>query len=317
MYNKKVHLEINFAPQSTGVHFLFNFMTLSELDSKLTYIEGLNQVAHPLESDILGAEQNSIEATQPFVESRVFNHIPEATYWLGIVATPNVIESPVYTNLYTAARQLRYEVYNKKGYLDTSSKQLDGGETDSDDQRSIHFIVLENSKDTENTERVVGTSRLIIKTDEEELPVEKYFEVRAPEGSVEASRFISQHENPQVQHYIAMAEIKALVDQALQLRSPFVYAVVEKKLMQYFKVQGIPFEVLPESNGGVIIEHYGHTVNYAIRFNPVEVAGGVLGRRRKKIVDFDAVKSMFQNQFNGEIVTNTAVGYYDERFERV
>lgn len=293
-------------------------MTLPQVDSQLTQIARIPcSEALTKDPDLLGSEMLLLEDTQPIVETNVFNGRPEAAYWLGVVATPNMVESYTHNRLFTAARQLRYEVYSNKGYLGEESRDPDGGESDLDDPRSIHFIVLGSQQDDASKERVLGTARLIIKTDDSPLPVEKYFGVEAPERSVEASRFISQHEDSKTQHLIAMAEIKAMVDQALKLESPFVYAVVEKKLMQYFKIEGIPFETLPESNGGVILEKYGNTKNFAIRFKPEEVAQGVMARRRKNVSEFDAVRSMFALIVDTSSGLHTATGYYDEQFTRI
>ncbi len=208
------------------------------------------------------------ESYIPNVETAVFDDMPSAHYWIGKVAVPGDILLPAE---FTAVRQLRANVYiDKEGFLPPEARQEDGGESDEDDDRSIHFAVIENLG---GKHRVVGTTRMIVKRHENEiLPVEYLFpeafeQKPAPVGSTEASRFIAQHPNKMTKHLISLTGIRSMDLEALERGFEPVYAVIEEKLAKMFDFIGLPYKQMTELK---YIEEYS-TPNMAIEIDPTRV----------------------------------------------
>jgi hypothetical protein len=94
----------------------------------------------------------SPECHIPTLNSEVFHDHPEAAYWIGRVAFGNLIDMP---REYHAAHVLRANVYiDEEHFLPDSARSANGGEYDSDDERSIQFAIVEN--DSKNS-RLIGT----------------------------------------------------------------------------------------------------------------------------------------------------------------
>ncbi|MCA9348055.1 ThiF family adenylyltransferase [Candidatus Saccharibacteria bacterium] len=190
---------------------------------------------------------------------------PHKTFELHVLTDPEEL---------LEARRLRASVYvDEMGFLEAGSRDADGGEHDHDDTRSIHFGVYAN-----NTEPVhlAATSRLIVKgsdSEEDRLPIEKYFDVKVPAGSVEASRLVVEP-NKRANGsdlLVSAALMRAMMHHALDMEVDYVYAVVEDGLYNHFLKIGLPAEVIAEPE---FIEEY-NTSNLAIRFKADAVIGAM------------------------------------------
>lgn len=240
----------------------------------------------------------------PTVETVVFDDSSDARFWIGRVAT---MDDVILSEEYTAARQLRANVYiDKEGFLPESFRMDDGGESDADDNRSIQFAVIENCADEY---RLVGTSRLIVKRHEDEpLPVETMFseafaENPAPIGSTEASRFIAEYPNKFTKHLISLSGIRAMELEALNRGFEPIYAVIEEKLAGMFKFIGIPFEQMTELR---YLEEYS-TPNMAVEIDPNELM---------KRIEEDITGQLPLSQFFQGSLASLGLGYYDENLQR-
>lgn len=209
------------------------------------------------------------ELFMPEVATDMFRVQDSAAFWIGVVATPELVMEP---EIFTAARSLRAGVYiDKNNFLPESARQSDGGETDSDDPRSVHFVVVEKS---DPISRLVGTSRLIMKNNKNEpLPVERYFpeafhKSDASVNPAEVSRFIAQHPNKSIQRAISLSLIRAMAFEAFENGSRPVYAVIEANFARLLKGVGLPFEQITATKQ---IEAYHNTQNMAVKFEPEEV----------------------------------------------
>lgn len=162
------------------------------------------------------------------------------------------------------ARKLRAQVYiDETGFLSENDRDTDGGEHDHNDHRSVQFGVYENLQQGRN---LVGTSRLIVKKGEKEmqLPIEQYFNVYAPVGSVEASRLIVQTDKRAKESHllVSLGLMRSMIHTAQAMKAPYIFAVVEPGLYQHFLHIGLPAEQIAQKE---TIESY-NSDNIAVRF---------------------------------------------------
>ncbi len=239
------------------------------------------------------------------VESKIFQDHPEAAFYLGVIASPGIIYAP---KEYQAARRLRANVYiDEKHFLGPEARQRDGGESDTDDTRSVHFAVIEN-KGSEELPRLVGTSRLILKRSVEDgLPVERLFPEAftsspAPGSSAEVSRYIARHPERARQKAISLALIRAMTAWTLtETRQP-VYSVVEKPMVRLFDAIELPYQQISDPK---MLPEY-NTENMAIQLDPEAVFHSV---RAEKHLAAAAMHAFFQKAEG-----NGGVGYFNENF---
>lgn len=258
---------------------------------------GETTVLHPSPLDLV---------TVP-VESDVFTAMPDAPLYMGRVAVPGQV---LMAEEFKGHAIFRGNVYiDELAWLPESSRDEEGKELDRYDANSIHFTALANTGAGDNP-RVVGVSRLIVKPENgQPLPIESYFpeafENELPAGSIEASRFIARHANPRVQRAIALASIRSVILEAVEIDTAGVYATVEKPLKVYFERLGMPLSVLSAER---MLSDYGDTNNMAIMFNPQEV------------IDTAALPAMADKQlgriFNIAAQSDSGVGYFDSMMEQ-
>ncbi len=252
----------------------------------------------------LGPTRLPLETHIPFVETSVFDDMPNAQFWIGKVAVMGETSLPAE---YTAIRQLRANIYiDKEGFLTPESRQSDGGESDEDDSRSILFAVIENMGEEK---RAVGTTRLIVKRSENDLlPVEKLFpevfnDTPAPVGSTEASRFIAEHPNKMTKHLISLSGIRAMDLEALDRGFEPVYAVIEARLAGMFDFIGLPYKRMTELK---FLEEYS-TPNMAIEIDPKQV---------REEIKKDLTGQLLLSQFFQDALVSLGLGYYDESLQK-
>lgn len=167
--------------------------------------------------------------------------------------------------------KLRANVYiDQTNMLNQDIRRHDGTESDKDDERSAHFVILENRE--LGKVAVIACMRLIIKQSEDDkiLPIEKYFPDSflnfAPKNSAEVSRLIACHENAKIKRMANFAVMSAGVAYAINHNLGPVYAVVEPILETFLKRTGLPIDrvadpkILPEYNDenlGIEIDKHG------------------------------------------------------------
>ncbi len=196
----------------------------------------------------------------PSIETDIFIGHENAQFAVGVFAVGDFV-LPGRDEEYLGYLRLRANVYaDQTQMIPAEHVREDGTEIDGNDNRSLHFGVIENN---ENGPRVVGAMRLIVKQeiDLRPLPVEEFFpnafaEAPAPMESTEVSRYICRHENQQIQsklkwplYSMALANI---IDSGLKP----TYAVVEPPLERGLRMIGMPTKrladpkFLPEYNNG-------------------------------------------------------------------
>ena len=242
------------------------------------------------------------ELTVP-VERDVFVDYPEATFYIGVIATPGVVHDP---RIYQATSKFRANVYiDQMRFLDESARRKSGGEGDTDDNRSVHFSVVENRGEYEPP-RVVGCSRLILKNDENvPLPVEHFFpeyfqEKPAPTNSSEGSRLIARHEDRAIQGLVALGLIRAMTEWSTNNSREPIYAVVENGLARTFDRMHLPNTRLTELK---YLEEY-NTKNMTIAISPREIPNSIRPEHHVSRVDVQ--------DFFGDTSRNSGIGFFDK-----
>lgn len=183
---------------------------------------------------------SNIEAA-PLVETDIFERNMDKQFALvafGLGMREN-------NELFNGYLKLRANVYvHQTGILGEESMHGDGTETDQDDERSSHFVVLENRL---GAAAAVACIRLIEKSDEASahLPIEKYFpeafeNKTAGAKSIEVSRFISCLDNKPHQLAAILELFQSGLARIKQEDLGPVYAIVEKQLERSLGFLGAP-----------------------------------------------------------------------------
>ena len=248
-----------------------------------------------------------IDLLTPRLDADIFSNYPDATFYVGILAVPGLVVQP---SAWQAARCLRANVYiDEKQFLPPSARQLDGGEQDEYDERSVQFGIVENRGDSA---AMVGTSRLILKRDSDEtLPVEKMFpelfdtQAALPDTS-ETSRYIARHPNRSTQHAVGIALVRAMTLYAVDKDTPNSYAVVERSLAKIFDWIHLPYRVMTAPKP---IAYYNNTQNLAIGINGHEIVDAGLNTRMGS--------EKMNRLFRPEVVGRLGLGGFDATLTEV
>lgn len=286
--------------------------------------------------DLARASAPSVEHLTPVVKTERFTD-PTQEMWVGVVALNDTVIEPVE---YQAAGRLRANVYiDEMGFLPDAARESDGTETDADDLRSRHYVILARRNEEADEPRrytrdeaaeviggavdeirthgsvilperklirAVGTMRAIVKRSRgDTLPVERLFpEVfenePAPVSSLEASRFIARSEFKPQQNAIALGLIRAVVAQAVEFGNKPIFAVVEKPLKDRFTAIELPFEQISEVKE---LPEYNDTKNMVLKFDPEEIVASAS----------KTPGSMLHRYFNG-MEENRGLGFYQDGF---
>lgn len=194
----------------------------------------------------------------PVVESSIFEGHENAPFAVGAVAIDNKVING-YQQEFDGAAKLRASTYVDLGYVDSDDLDENGTELDVDDERSVHFVVVEQLA-VEGLVRVVANMRLITKSDDEPLPVENFFpdaftDFELPRGSAEVSRLIARHENAKLQNTLKwplfIAGLKHVDENGL---GP-VFGLLAPALTRSLIIQRVPVEPLAE-------EKYIEAINF-------------------------------------------------------
>lgn len=213
------------------------------------------------------------------VESNLFDDTENTRFALGIFSSSRML-SYEDGSVEQAIFRLRSKVYiDQEGYLDSSTKNEDGTEIDSDDRRSKQVFVVENRGS--QLVAAVACGRLVIK-DGSVLPVEKFFpEAFSPElpiGSVEISRFIARHQDPYLNIDLQKSLMAAGVGHVASEGLGSMYAVVDPHFERGLKL--MLRSAIRRSSDLKYIKEY-NTENYAIKI----IGDGVRGRLGKEAVE--------------------------------
>lgn len=203
---------------------------------------------------------------------------------------------------------LRGNVYGRqKQYVRLEDLNADGAETDPDDKRSVHLVLIEN---VATSTRVVGAMRLIVKSREHGnlLPIEHHYPEAFPAGpapifSTEVSRLICRHEDKQTQTSLKWllftAGVSYLTSQSRGI-SP-VFGVVEKTVSDLLRVGGVPIHMLAPTK-------------FVAGFNAVKAPFRIdLDRLNQKIKDDRSVLHKSMQVLNSEFVYSGAVSGQHDR----
>jgi len=248
--------------------------------------------------------QRSVEAVSPMVRLDVFKGRRDYRYWIGSIGASRSESEAL---LFEAVGRLRAAVYvNEMQFLASDVVDSNGLEFDEDDQRSVHFVVVENvSNESDALARLVGYGRLIIKRSSgEKLPIEKLFSglfktKDAGPGSVEVSRFISRHGDKLTQHTIGLSVIRAMSYFCVRKNIDSAYFQIEKPLFHLLRHIGLPMSQLDECRD--VIEPGGKRTLYPISVNPFHVVGSV---------KTDAHNNLLLRDFFEKESGNDGIGYY-------
>lgn len=190
----------------------------------------------------------------PVIDSDLFAPEPTARLAGGLLAVNGVPLSGLEAE-YSAHFQLRKRVYvDQTGQLSESELQDDGTDRDADDARSVTFAVFENHA---TGVRVLGVARLILRGDEDPLPIEQFCPDVFPSGalparSVEVSRVIARHETAPVQNLVQMHLFALMLAHLSAHRLDRTFAILEPWLERH--VRGV---LAIERIGEVrYVEHY-------------------------------------------------------------
>lgn len=202
---------------------------------------------------VVSPDINPKSAQIPIVRSDVFKTETNARFALGVVANQGEV-IPGYKDEFYGAAQLRGRVYLAKDFVTPQDLDENMAEKpDLDDERSVHFVILERMAITNAMARVVGNIRLIVKGENgEQLPVERFYDDQfgenpAPARSTEVSRLICRHEDGTIQNALKWPLFMAGVEYVEQNDLGPVYGLLDPKLANSLIMQKVPVEPLAEA----------------------------------------------------------------------
>jgi N-acyl-L-homoserine lactone synthetase len=180
--------------------------------------------------------------------------------------------------LFDAYLRLRANVYvDQTGMLPKEAVRDDGTEIDSDDDRSVSYLVLENlgqSRAGKIQKAAAVSCMRLIHANGDSLPVGDFFGVEVEPSALEASRFISTIDNKPNQLRSIFEIFKSGLAYVKQEELGPVYAVVEPELQQSLAFLGAPPEQLSDP------KHVGeyNDINVGIKIDTddmIEKMGGM------------------------------------------
>lgn len=186
----------------------------------------------------------------PLVESDAFAHNQQNRFAIGMLTAEDIMsnrKSPIVEGYL----KLRANVYiDQTRMLKEDARRPDGTEIDEDDERSTHFVVMENRM---GKSAVFACMRLIEKTDEysNTLPIEDFFteaftDDSAPIDSIEASRFIVRHDDEVARQEAKVRLVTTGLIYAMNHNLDPIYAVVEPEFERNLRTMRLPVHRLAE-----------------------------------------------------------------------
>jgi len=202
----------------------------------------------------------------PQINGDVFSSNQESRFAVAVFDGKDVV-SDTPTRLVQAYLQLRANVYiDQIGVLEDEQRRVDGTEIDKDDERSTHFVLIENMV---GKIAVFGCMRLIEKSTDNNnsLPIETFFpesfEEPVKEGGIEVSRFIVRHDEARQRGHAKLNLIRTGLAHTLRNDLGPVYATIEPEFERDLRSVGVPTEKVSAPK---YIEEY-NTSNYGIKID--------------------------------------------------
>lgn len=213
----------------------------------------------------------------PIIGGDVFSDFPDKRFAVGVFSGERGM-SDIQNPVIQGYLKLRANVYiDQTGILDESAR-VDGMERDEDDERSTHFVVLENVM---GMAAVFACMRLIEKslTDDSPLPIEDFFPESfrqpAPIGSIEVSRFIVRHDLPEYRMKTRSRLITTGLALAIRNGLEPIYATIEPELEKSLNSSGVKTRRISHSK---IIPEY-HSSNFGVEIDKTKLHLAVGGQR--------------------------------------
>lgn len=191
----------------------------------------------------------------PIINSTIFegDNI-NSRFAIGLISSDDVLKSKP-GSISEAYLKLRANVYiDQTGMLDISDKRESGIEFDDDDERSSHFVVLENKL---GSMAVFACMRLIEKINDKPLPIEEFFpesfELPAIEKSIEVSRFIVRHDDRRQSRLAKCGLMTAGLAYTYKENLGPILGVVEPSFEKDLRIMKLPVKRIAEPK---MIEEY-------------------------------------------------------------
>lgn len=185
----------------------------------------------------------------PFIQSGIFKGHENSQFAIGMVATDGEIIDG-YQREFDGAVKLRANTYLDLGFVAADDLDENGTELDEDDERSAHFVIIEQLAQR-GFACVVGNMRLITKNNNELLPIEKYypevFTDPLPQKTVEVSRLISRHDNPTKQSLLKWPLFIAGFKHVDENKLGPSFGLLKPNLVRSLVLQGVPITPLAEA----------------------------------------------------------------------
>ncbi|HEV2403096.1 MAG TPA: acyl-homoserine-lactone synthase [Candidatus Saccharimonadales bacterium] len=211
----------------------------------------------------------------PIVRSDIFRGHETAQFAVGILAIDHELMPGRTTAELDAYYRLRGNVYGRQARIVDPDliNCVDGTERDADDARSVHIGGFENLD--VGTARVVHAIRLILRgwPHSGPLPIEGFFpdvfdRDPAPPLSAEVSRFISRHEDEDIQESLKWPGFNVALAYAMTHGLERGYAVLEEPVLFDLQRSGVPLQDIARPR---YIERY-RSRNYPVAIDPHVVA---------------------------------------------
>lgn len=202
----------------------------------------------------------------PILESDIFSEHPDKKFAIGVFSAEDVLNYKP-DSVEQAYLRLRANVYvDQTRMLGSEVKRTDGTELDDDDERSTHFVVLENLM--MGRAAVFACMRVIEKTSDKNhaLPIEEFFPeifpVPAPQDSIEVSRFIIRNDNVRNSMMAKKELISTGLAYSFDNNLGPVYATLEPSFEKDLKLMRLPTKRIAEPK--MVAEYNDHNLGIEI-----------------------------------------------------
>lgn len=194
----------------------------------------------------------SRKGTVPFVfGSDLFQDAGDSRFAIGVFSAEDVLNYEKSQNeLIKGYLQLRANTYiDYANILGDEARRPDGTELDEYDKYSIHFVAYE--KLAGGVVAVVGTTRLIVKTSEDDLlPIESTFkdQISTPidVDGIEVSRFIINHCHPIHQRKLKAKMIMTTLAYVFANKLGPIVGIIENRFKRHLTAFGVSTKLLAE-----------------------------------------------------------------------
>jgi len=217
---------------------------------------------------LLSDNPDTFKNIVPQISGDSFSDNPESRFTINMLDGSEVVtDTP--SPLVQAYLKLRADVYiDQIQVLEEDRRRQDGTEIDKDDERSTHFVLLENKM---GEVAVFGCMRLIEKSRQHNapLPIEEFYPESFPKparnGAIEVSRFIVRHPERRQRSLAKLNLIRAGLIHSLTNNLGPIFATIEPEFERDLRVSGVPTERVTESKH---IEEY-NTTNFGISIDKI------------------------------------------------